>query len=385
MNKGFLWAGTVIMFAGVVSASDMSRGIVQAKPLEPVRIAVVLALTGIAAEDNLPAIQAARLAVEETNRSGGIFGLPVELELIDNRSTPIGSKNAAEKAVQAGVVGVIGPLWSSHALPAAAVLQEARVPMITPTATKPEVTRVGDCIFRVCMSDDFQGFVMARFASERLGAQTAVVLKNISEEYSVTLADMFTRSFEEIGGKVLWQGDYKGTAVNFENLLEQVRGFPADVLFIPGYARDSGLVVQQAVKMGIKPIFLGGDGWGENMRQYAGNAVVGAYYTTHYHPDVPFKKSKALQQLYRERLDLERVTDIRIPLTYDAVLVLVEAVRRAGGLDRESIREALALVDKFHGATGTITFDQNGDPKGKEAVILKFEKERSVFIHSMTQ
>ncbi len=384
MYKLFRWVGILVLF-GVVFCASVSWRPLRAQPLDPVRIAVVLALTGIAAEDNLPAVQAAELAAEEANITGGVLGRPVELEFIDNRSTPIGSKHAAELAVQSGAVGVIGPLWSSHAMPAAAVMQKARIPMITPTATKPEITMTGDCIFRICMSDDFQGLVMARFASERLGAKTAVVLKNINEGYSVTLADMFTRSFEEIGGEVLWQGVYRGTAVNFKDVLDQVRGFRTDVLFIPGYARDSGLLVRQAVKMDIRPTFLGGDGWGENMRYYGGDALVGAYYTTHYHPEVPFAQNRALQKLYQQRFDLEKVTDMRIPLTYDAVAVLVDAVRRAGAPDRESIREALAATKKFQGATGTITFDQNGDPKAKEAIILKFEKEKSVFIHSMVQ
>lgn len=385
MNKRLIWAGVLVLFGVVFCASSMKWRPAQAQPPEPVRIGVVLALTGIAEEDNFPAVQAARLAVEEANLAGGILGRPVELEFFDNLSTPIGSKHAAQLAAKAGVLGVIGPLWSSHAMPAAAVLQESRIPMITPTATKPEITHAGDCIFRVCMRDDFQGLVMARFAYEKLGARTAVVLKNINEEYSVTLADVFAGAFEEIGGEVFWEGAYKGKSINFEDVLDRVRDFQADVLFIPGYARDSGLLMQQAVNMGIRTTFLGGDGWGENMRQYAGNALLGAYYTTHYHPDVPFEESGALQEVYKRRFGLETVTDIRIPLTYDAVKVFVDAAGRAGSPDRESVREALASTEGFRGATGTITFDKNGDPKGKEAIILRFDEKRSVFVHSTTQ
>ena len=92
---------------------------------EPVRIALVLALTGIAAEDNRPAIRAAQLAVSEVNEAGGIHGIPLEMIVMDNGSTPLGSKRVAEEADKAGVLGVIGPLWSSHAMPMASVLQEA--------------------------------------------------------------------------------------------------------------------------------------------------------------------------------------------------------------------------------------------------------------------
>ncbi|MCF8062900.1 MAG: ABC transporter substrate-binding protein [Deltaproteobacteria bacterium] len=350
---------------------------------EPVRVALILALTGIASEDNRPAVRAARLAVDEINRAGGVLGRPLELQIIDNLSTPLGSKNAADQAVQSKVAGVIGPLWSSHALSAAAVLQEARIPMITPTATKPEITRIGDCVFRACMSDAFQGRVMARFAFERLGAHTAVILKNINEAYSITLADMFRESFEEAGGIVTWEGAYTGKAVNFEGVLRQVRDVRADVLYIPGYARDSGLLVQQAAKMGIRATFLGGDGWGEKMRKYGRDAVLGAYYTTHYHPDLPFENNRILKRLYRERFGVERITDIRIPLTYDAVLLFADAVRRAGSTERELVLKALRRTRGFQGATGTIEFGDTGDPKSKEASILRFEERQSILILSV--
>ena len=382
MNSLRRGSAVLLVLLGFAAAAEVFP-LTRAHAGEPVRIALILALTGIASEDNRPALRAARLAVDETNRAGGVLGHPLELLVIDNRSTPLGSKNAADQAVASRVAGVIGPLWSSHALSAAPVLQGARIPMITPTATKPEITWAGDCIFRVCMSDAFQGRVMARFAYRELGARTAVVLKNINEAYSITLADMFRGAFEEAGGTVVWEGAYAGKAVNFEELLRRVRDREPDVLYIPGYARDSGLLIQQAVKMGVRATFLGGDGWGEKMRTYGGDAVVGAYYTTHYHPDLPFENNRVLKRLYRERFGVDRITDMRIPLTYDAVLLFADAVRRAGSVESERVLEALYRTQGFQGATGTIEFDESGDPKSKEASILRFEEGQSVLVRSV--
>lgn len=350
---------------------------------EPVAVALILAQTGIAAEDNRPAIRAARLALEEVNESGGLLGRPVEMVLIDNGSTPIGSKHAAQQAVDIQATAVIGPLWSSHALSTAEVLQAACIPMITPTATKPEITRNRDFVFRVCTSDAFQGSVMSRFAFEELEARTAVVLKNISEAYPLTLAEYFKAGFETAGGKILWVGEYTGKAVNFQDLLERAIGFQADVWFIPGYARDSGLLIKQAVSLGAKTTFLGGDGWGEKMREYAGEALEGAYYSTHYHPALPFPKNRHLQEVYRERFDQD-VVDMRIPLTYDAVHLFARAVERAASTQGDRVREALAATTGYVGASGTVTFNANGDPRDKEASILQFEKDRSVFIKSVS-
>lgn len=372
----------LVLGLGVILFAAAGRP-VSTQAREPVVMAVILAQTGIAVEDNRPAIRAAELAVEEVNAGGGLLGRPVEMRLIDNSSTPIGSKHAAQRAVDMQASVVIGPFWSSHAIQAAAVLQAAGIPMITPTATKPEITQNRDYVFRVCTSDRFQGEVMARFAFEDLQARTALVVKNISEAYPLTLAEYFKNGFEAAGGKVLWEGEYTGNAVNFRSLLESAGNFQADVWFIPGYARDSGLLVKQAVNFKMKTTFLGGDGWGEKMREYAGEALVGAYYSTHYHPDLPFPKNRRLQEVYRRRFGQE-VVDMRIPLTYDAVHLFAHAVKRAGSTQGDRVREAVAATTEFVGATGTITFDADGDPKDKETSILRFEKDCSVFIKSVS-
>ena len=383
MRSGIQRWGAILWLILGVLAWVLNATEVRAQGSDPVRIALVLSCTGIAADDNRPSIDAARLAVAEVNEGGGLHGRPLEMLLIDNQSTPLGSKRAAEKAARAGVLGVIGPLWSSHAMPMAGVLQEAGIPMIATTATKPEITTVGDCIFRVCFSDDLQGRVMARFAYEDLGARTAVVMKNASESYSITLARVFVQSFAEAGGRVLLDEAYQGTAVDFQGILERGKGVQADVFFIPGYARDSGLLIKQAVNMGIRATFLGGDGWGDRMWGYAGTALTGSCYSTQYHPDVPFPGNRHLKEMYRVRLGVDRFTDVGVPLAYDAVMLFADAVRRAVRPDRESVVRALASTRDFQGAAGTITFDDRGDPRSKEVCILRFEAHQSVFIKAI--
>ncbi|MBM9537066.1 ABC transporter substrate-binding protein [Desulfobulbus alkaliphilus] len=382
MQAGLVSSWVLVFFVLALCCPLAGIASLQSQEPRPVRLALVLAQTGIAMEAELPAMQAAQLAMEEINRAGGILGHPLEILFFDNQSTPLGAKQAAEQAVQAGVLGVIGPFRSSHALAAAPVLQGARIPMITPIATQPEITRIGDCIFRVCITDDLQGLLVARFARTRLSARTAIVLTNINEAYSLTLADTFSTSFEAAGGKVIRRGGYKGSDADFTALLEPLRELRPDVVFIPGYHRDSGLLMLQAVQMGIRSVFLGGDGWGEPMRRYGGEAVVGAYYMAHYHPDVPSGENRVLQRLYRQRFGQEIQMNL-IPLTYDAILLFADAARRAGELDREAIRRTLAATADFQGATGTITFDATGDPIAKETFMLTFTPDNTALVEVM--
>ncbi len=368
-----LTLGCLLMFLIAPCASEAS---------EPIKVAVILSQTGIAIDQNKPAIEGARLAVDEINSHGGVIGRPMEMILIDNQSSPLRSKIAAQEAVNRNVTAVIGAIWSSHSIAMASILQEAKIPMITPASTEPEVTRIGDYIFRVCFIDSFQGKVMARFAYSDIGGRTSIVMGNLNEEYSMTLAEYFETFFKNIGGKVLYHGNYKGKAVDFKNILIEAKKFNPDVFFIPGYSRDSGLLVKQAVKMGIKTTFLGCDGWDGPIYKYAGNVLNGSYFSNHWHPKVQFTKSRHFLKIYREKYGIKEVR-VTAPLAYDAVMLLADAIDRAGCLERDKIRNAIAETKNFQGSTGTIAFDQNGDPTNKEVSLIKCEKGKFVFLKSV--
>jgi branched-chain amino acid transport system substrate-binding protein len=347
---------------------------------EPIRIAAIFSQTGIAASHNEPLIPMVQLAIEDINRRGGILGRPIWLILLDNQSSPIGSTIAAEEAVRMGVTAVIGAHWSSHSLAMAPILQKAGIPMISPGSTNPEVTKTGNYIFRACFLDSFQGKAMARFASRELHARSAVVVRNIDEAYSVMLAEFFKTSFIQSGGQVLLDTGYRGKAIDFSEIIEKIRTAGPDVVYLPGYTRDSGLFIKQARDSGLGTTFLGGDAWDE-IETYAGSALEGSYQSAPWHPEVPFPKSEYLQTLYFQKYG-KPIDNMSAPLAFDTVCLLADAIAHAGSLDKNLIREALAATDHFEGATGVITFDENGDPQSKEVVIIQFRNHRREF-HSV--
>jgi branched-chain amino acid transport system substrate-binding protein len=299
------------------------------------------------------------------------------LIVLDNKSTPIGSTLAAKEAVKQQVTAVIGSASSSHSLAVAPILQQEGIPMITPVSTNPKVTHIGNYIFRVCFIDSFQGAAMAKFAYTDLRTRSAVVLRNIDEAYSVTLAEYFINEFKQLGGNILLDGNYRGKAVDFSDLLKTTKSLGPDVIYIPGYARGSGLIIKQASSVGVKATFLGGDAWAEIFK-FAGLAANGSYHSAPWHPDVQFEKSIHLKALYQKKYK-KQISNTSQPLSYDATMVLVDAIRRANSLDRTKIRDALARTKNFQGATGNITFDEYGDPLGKEVIILKLENERRLY------
>jgi branched-chain amino acid transport system substrate-binding protein len=342
--------------------------------VEPVKLALILARTGIGADENLPALKTAEMAVEELNSSGGLLGRNIELIVVDNASTPLGSKKAAEYAVGQGAIGVIGAFRSSHCLAMTPVIRDARIPMITPSATNPEVTGGSEFIFRACFTDEVQGMAMAKFARQDLRSGRSVVLSNQTENYCISLARCFVSNYQEMGGKVLWEGAYQGNAIDFKTILAALKQLQPEVVFLPGYPRDSGLLISQAASSGVHAVFLGADAWDLGVDAYAGAALEGAYHSDQWHPDAPNARNRNLKAMYQKKYGRDGFNSMQIPLTYDSVMLFADAVKRANSLAPEKIRLALQQTKGFQGATGSITFDSNRNPIGKDVVIMKFQK-----------
>ncbi len=271
----------------------------QGRAVEPIRIAGIFALSGPAAPSNASSLEGARLAVQEANRTAGVLGRPLLLVEIDNLSTPIGSKVAADRAVRNGVAAMVGVPWSSHCLAAARVAQKQGVPLVSNMATHPEVTRIGEYIFRVCFTDPFQGQVMARFAVEDVGERTAVIVKDLSSDYSIGLAGEFRRNFEAAGGRVRRELHYKHSQESFREIAAGIRRLRPDLVFLPGHD-ESGAVIRESLEAGVEAVFLGGDGWvTESFLERGGRFLETGYYCTHWNERSGTEGSRRFVELAR--------------------------------------------------------------------------------------
>lgn len=350
-----------------------------AKCKQTIKIAAIYALSGPAAEANRSSTRGVRLAVDEINASGGVLGMPFELIEIDNRSTPIGSKVAAVQAVKHKVTAIIGAAFSSHSIAIARVAQQNRIPMITNVSTNPLVTRIGDCIFRVCFNDLLQGEVIGMFARERLEAERVVAVFNVASDYSLGLTNTFEKAFSKRGGVMLAKIPYKKQQPHFRNIIEQAKSVRPDALFIPGHDESARIVVE-ALQKELNAIPLGGDGWDEqSFYNMGGNLIKLGYYTTHWNPAVESAPSKKFVAHYHQSGTILTAT----ALGFDAVHLLADAIERAGTIDRSKIRAALARTRGFEGVTGTISFDNHGDPV-KSVVIMKIQDGRPVYLERIT-
>ncbi|TMA35063.1 MAG: ABC transporter substrate-binding protein, partial [Deltaproteobacteria bacterium] len=274
-----------------------------------------------------------------------------------------------------------GEIASSRSLAAAPEAQRAHVPMISPGATNPKVTEVGDYIFRACFIDPFQGTVMARFAREQLNAKKVAILFDFKQDYSVGLADFFRKTFKELGGEIVADERYTSGDIEFRAQLTTIRAAQPEAIFVPGYYTELGLIAKQARELGIDVPLLGGDGWdSEKTLEIGGKAVEGYYFSTHYAADSDSPKVQDFVKRYKEKYN--QTPDAMAALGYDTAGILADALNRAGDTNGPKLRDAIASTRDYDGVTGKITIDPSRNAR-KDAVVLKIEGGKFKFFRSV--
>jgi branched-chain amino acid transport system substrate-binding protein len=323
------------------------------------------------------------LAFEEINAAGGVNGKKLEMVFADDQGTPEKAKTVIQKLIsQDKVVAVLGEVASSNSLAAAPVAQEAKIPMITPSSTNPKVTEVGDYISRVCFIDPFQGSVMAKFAANTLGAKTAAILGDNSSDYSKGLTQFFEQEFTKLGGRVITKQTYAQRDQDFKAQLTQMRDQKPDVIYIPGYYGEVGIIAKQARELGMNQPLLGGDGWDSpELWKLGGAALNPAYISNHYSADNPAPEIQNFVKAYQAKFNV--APDSLAALAYDSAKVLADAIKRAGGTDSAKLKDAINSTKDFKGVTGTITLDSNRNAV-KSAVVLSLDPAGSKFAFKET-
>lgn len=348
-----------------------------------INIGGVACLTGAAATYGASTRNGTRLAFDDVNDLGGV-NIGGEKYLIryifeDDQGSPEVAANAFRKLIdQDEVYAILGSVMSSCTLAGAPIAQDSGVPVISPTSTAVQVTRTGDYIFRSCFLDPFQGAVVASFSYNDLKAKTAAVIYDSANDYTKGLAEAFRESFEKLGGKVVAYESFvdESKTFDFSAQLTNIKSANPDVIFLDAYYSAASLMAKQARGLGITVPFMGADGWDSaEFTKLGGEAVEGGHFCNHYSPEDPRPIVQNFVKKYAEVYG--ETPDALATLAYDAALILIDSLNRAGSLDREAIRDAI-MATNLECVSGVITFDEYGDPI-KSAVINKVVDGKFVF------
>lgn len=325
---------------------------------------------------------AMQMAVEEINAKDGLLGKQVQLVSLDNRSDVSGSADATQKLIDAKVVGIIGPDTSSNVIAIAPMIAENKIPLISPKATHPAVTvdpttgKVRDYMFRATFIDSYQGRIAAEFALNKLHAKRAAILVDNSSDYAIGLAHFFEESFTAGGGEVVAQEAYLQKDVDFKATLTKIRALNPDILFVPGYYQEVGMIVRQARELTMDMPIMGGDGWdSDKLAEIAGaKNLNNTFFTNHYSPNDTDPDLQAFIKRFERRFGYK--PDSYAVLGYDAVRLLFYAIEKAGSTDPAAIQRELTKVKDFKGISGKISIDAEHNTLSSGVVIEMVNGER---------
>lgn len=356
-------------------------------------IGAFLPLTGSLATFGESARNGIDLAIQEINSGGGIDGKTLEITYLDDEGDPERARDAATRLIEnQDVAVVLGGALSGTSLAAGPVCQEHGVPMISPSSTNPAVTALGEFILRVCYVDSFQGTAMAIFARNSLQISKVAVLSKGGDGYSEGLAEYFARTFRELEGTIVAEATLPTGGRALDTVVGRILDQSPEAVFLPLYYQDVSLVSRKLAERRAAVMLLGCDGWDSpDLIQLAGDAVEGAYFTTHFSPEDRRGRVRSFVRMYRERYD--STPDAVAALGYDAAHLVAEGLarlsdeepdsfdalcwgsQRPGGgkrlrQARAKLRDLISSTTGFDGVTGEVTIDESRNAL-KQAVVLQ--------------
>jgi branched-chain amino acid transport system substrate-binding protein len=363
-------SATALLLAACGKGGDKSA----AAPADGVEVKIghVAPLTGPIAHLGKDNENGARLALEEINKAGlTIDGKKVVLTLVpeDDAEDPKTATQVAQKLVDAKVVGVVGHLNSGTSIPASKIYSDAGITQISPSATNPDYTKQGfKTTYRLVATDAQQGPALANYVSKTLNAKTVAIIDD-STQYGKGLADEFEKTVKASGVKVVTREASNNKATDFKAILTKIKGSKPDVIMYGGMDATGGPLTKQAAELGIKAKIVGGDGMcTEKLAELAGDAVVNVTCSEAGKALSKMAQGADFQKRYKERFNSD--VQIYAPFTYDAVYVLVDAMKRANSTDPAKILVVMPDT-KMNGLVGNIAFDSKGDMK--EGVITLYD------------
>lgn len=323
-------------------------------------IGALLPLTGDAAQWGTPARNAAQLAVDEINATGGVNGQHVALAVEDDRCDAKEGVSAFNKLVAAHKTPVVlGAVCSSVTLAVAPVANREHVTLISPASTNPKITEAGDYMFRVIPSDNLRGEIFAEYLYNEAGIRSVVMLY-INNEGGVGNKDTFANRFRTLGGKILGEEAYQQGATDVRSQLTKIKSSPADAVLVVSYPADTVIVMKQAKQLAIdKALYFQTEAVEDpTVLRDAGDAANGATYILPAAAEGPV--AKGFVDSYQKKFG--KAPELFAAEAYDIVYLIKEALQQNGSSPAsDRIRDYLSSVHDRASASGTITFDKNGD------------------------
>ena len=339
-----------------------------------IKIGINYELSGGVATYGQSSVEGIEMAIEEINAAGGINGKKLVAVKYDTKSEPAEATTLATKLMtQDKVVAIMGPATSGSFKATIPVANKNKVPVASGSATADDVTvdenGVKEYAFRICFSDYFQGEIMATYALDNLSKSKAVIIMDSSSDYAKGLAASFKNVFTAGGGTIVAEEAYLDGDTDFNAVITSIKSKDFDVVFIPGYYEEVGLIIKQARAQGIDAPVLGADGFDspELINLAGAEALNNVFFSNHY--SSLDKDPLVIKFIEDFKAKYGKEPDAFNALGYDLAKFVADGISRADKLNGESIKNALETTKDFVGVTGSFSVDENHNPVKSIVVI----------------
>lgn len=322
-----------------------------------IKLGFITPLTGDEAIYGQSAKNGFELAVERYNALGGVLGKKIEPIVYDDKGDPTEAVNAFEKLVNsdkadAVIVGILSPV----ALAIAPLSAKYNLPVIVPAAAYADITKGYKTVFRAATTSLMHGSAIAQFAYDTLNARKASIMYNPTNVYSTEVAEAFKNTFETKGGVIVSDVQYPEGTEDFNAFLSTVKESNPDAVLISDYTTAASMIAKQAKESGINATLVGGGGWEGWQQIEDGDKIFeGGYFVQQYAVDEPSSENKNFITAYKRKYN--ETPDALAALGYDAALIMLEAMRKAGTTKSDIVVDWLEATN-LKGVTGEIKFDR---------------------------
>lgn len=326
-----------------------------------IKIGAILPLTGDAAQWGIPPMKGAQLAVDEINSRGGINGRKIILKIEDDRCDPKEGVSAFKKlTVDKEVKIILGAVCSSVTLAVAPIAENNKILLISPASTNPTITDAGDYVFRVIPSDDLRGKIFAEYLYNDAKVKNIAILY-INNDGGVGSRNSFFKYFTGLGGKIVVDESYEQGTKDVRSQLSKIKNPDVDAVLVISYPNDTILALKQMKELKLqKPLYFLTEAVEDpNVLRESGNTSEGIVYILP--AEAEGNEVSEFKRLYRAKYDIE--PELFAAEAYDIIKLIANAIsfQEADFISTGKLKDYLYNVKNYQGASGIITFDQNGD------------------------
>ncbi len=339
------------------------------KEPQEIRIGAILPLTGDAALYGETAKNSIELAKNEINNRGGINAMAINVIYEDTQAKPELATQAVNKLITVDKVTVVlGAMSSSEVLAIAPILNQKRVVLVSPSATSHDISKAGDYIFRTIVSDEYDGVAMAVFAHDEKEIQKVSMLY-VTEAGPQGVAQAFERRFKALGGQIVSVEVCSRGDNDLRSQIAKINADDSQAVYFALYPRESEVFLKQAKELGLKKLLLSHQLIDDpQVLSRVGNAAEGVLFTT---PKIiPEAGGEAVKHFHDSYLaKYHKEPQNFAANSYDALMLVAEAIKKYG-VGADSVKEGLYDVKDYHGASGMLSMDKNGDVEQKMAIMV---------------